>query len=164
MACNSTGFPSWGFGGGSGGFGNCFCPGGTGIFRQQCQNNSGGGFFCPPCPWPGGGWPGGGWPGGGCPGGGWPGGGWPGGGWPGGGWPGGGWPGGFCPPCPPQNNCCCCDCDCSGGAAACGPDNPSCNRCPWLDAASVFGGMYWYIEDHCPEKLKACKTRAIIVE
>jgi hypothetical protein len=24
--------------------------------------------------------------------------------------------------------------------------------------------MYWYIEDHCPEKLKACKTRAIIVE
>ena len=145
MATICSGFPSWG--GGGGGFANCFCPGGTGIFRQQCQNNSGGGgggFFCPPCPWPGGGgWPG--WPGGGggfcppCP---WPGGGggWPGG--PGGGWP--GWGGGFCPPCPPQNNNCCCDCTscCGTGGGACGPDNPSCNRCPWLDAASVFGGMY----------------------
>ena len=147
MSTNCTGFsgfPSWGCSGGSGSFGNCFCPGGTGIFRQQCQNNSGGsgGFFCPPCPWPGGGWPGGSWPGGGWPGGGWPGGSWPGGGWPGGGWPGGGWPGGFCPPCPPQNNNCSCTCECPGGSGFCGPDAPSCNRCPWLDAASVFGGMY----------------------
>ena len=120
MSCNFTGFPSWGCGGGSGGFGNCFCPGGTGIFRQQCQNSGGsGGFFCPPCPWPGGSWPGGGWPGGG--------------------WPGGGF---FCPPCPPQNNVCC-DCtSCCGSGNGCGPDSPSCNRCPWLDAASVFGGMY----------------------
>ena len=136
-----SGFPSWNCGSSSGNFANCFCPGGTGIFRcPPSGGGGGGGFFCPPCPWPpGGGWSGGGWSGGGWPGGGWPGGGWPGGGWPGGGWPGGGWPGGFCPPCPPQN--CACTCDCSGGGA-CPADAPSCNRCPWLDAASVFGGMY----------------------
>jgi len=86
----------------------------------------------PPCG-SGGGW-GGNW-----------GGGWGSGGWGSGSWGSSGWGGGrnpMCEPCPP----------CETGPGNCQADAPSCPRAPWLDCASIFGGMFrkelW--EDNLP--------------